>query len=72
MKMKTYIVAYTLQHSDHASMFKDNWIAFKEEDGRGFKDAEELYQSLIENDGGEEGWSLWTICISEVIKSTDY
>lgn len=67
-----YIVCYTLKHNDIADTFVDRCIYFSHEEGLSLTDAEKLYNELIEQDGNESDYFLWTIAITKVIKSSNY
>ena len=67
-----YIVCYTLKHDETPDTFADRWMVFKEDEGCTIDTARKQYEELIEKDGGEEGWYLWTIALTQVIESTDY
>lgn len=67
-----YIVSYTLKHEETPDTFADHWMVFKEDEGCTLETARKYYEHILENDGGEDEWYLWTIAISQVIESTDY
>lgn len=67
-----YIVAYTLKHKEKPDTFVDRWQPFLEEEGMSLFDAKTFYNQLIETDGGEEEWWLFTVSIATILESTDY
>lgn len=67
-----YIVAYTLKHKEEPNLFQDRWMPFLEDNGCTIVSAEAYYNDIVETDGGEDGWYLFTINMSTIIKSSDY
>lgn len=68
----SYIVVYTLKHNDIADKFEDRWTPFLADDGQTIDDAKNFYKSIIDTDGGEKDWHLFTISLTHVLKSSDY
>jgi hypothetical protein len=67
-----YIVAYTLKNNEWADTFVDRWVVFRKENMQTIEDAASHYTELLKNDGGENGWHLYTISMAQVLMSTDY
>ena len=68
-----YIVAYTLKNNTLPDTFIDHWIYFIEgEHIDNLKAAQKFYQQIVDMDGADPGWHLWTINLSQVIQSTDH
>lgn len=63
----SHIVVYTLKHNEIPDVFNDYWMTFED-----IETAEKSYDMLIKTDGAKQGWHVFTIALTSVIKSTDY
>jgi hypothetical protein len=67
-----YIVAYVLKHNDIADTFMDRYTVFLTSEGQTKKDAKEFYDEMLEKDGDEEGYYLYSINLTNILESSDY
>ena len=68
----SYIIAYTLKHNEIPDTFVDRWMVYRDDEGMSEEEIKQAYDTLIETDGGEEDYHLFTIAMAKVIHSTDY
>jgi hypothetical protein len=68
----TYIVAYTLKHNETPNTFVDYWHRFADDTEENNKRyALEFYTKLLDNDGGTDGYELYTISLSKELVSSE-
>ena len=66
-----YIISVTLKHRENPNKFKDYWIRYNENESKDNKKlATDEYKKILKEDG-DDNWFVWTICLSNIIESTD-
>ena len=66
-----YIISYTLQHDIIKDKFVDHWLPFYEDEDYRFDYVTRVHDVIIQQNGGEAGYSLWTINISVIVSNSD-
>jgi hypothetical protein len=70
--MSRYIVAYTLKHRETPNTFVDYWHRFVDDTPEKNREyALQFYNKLLGNDGGTDGYELYTISLSKELLSSE-